>query len=87
MRTKATYTASDSENPVEISPRKERKFHLTPLGHQAVKWIKQQEAKAANDEFAFFCCGCLRVLSSCSCPMQADKLPMDDLPHITVKKA
>lgn len=70
MSRKSTRVISDSQNPVTISPRRERRLTLTPLGFQAVKWIKQQDAKAADDEFAFFCCGCLRPLANCSCPIE-----------------
>ena len=35
-----------SEQPIKIEPRQERKYNLTPLGHQAVKWIIEQERKA-----------------------------------------
>lgn len=67
MQRKTTRVISDSQ--VLPSPRRERQYTLTPLGRHAVKWIKQQEAKESDDEFAFFCCGCLRVLANCSCPI------------------
>lgn len=69
MPRKAIISSSDSQNPVNVSPRRERRLTLTPLGYQAVKWIKQQEAKESDDEFAFFCCGCLRVLAKCRCSL------------------
>jgi hypothetical protein len=66
MPSKATTTInSDSENPVEVSPRNERIYTLTPLGRAACRWIERQEK--ADEEFAYFCPGCLRVLASCSC--------------------
>jgi len=68
MPRKAIMQASDSQNQaVKVTPRNERIYALTPLGHQAVAWLKEHDP--TDDEFAFFCPGCLRPLSMCSCPM------------------
>jgi hypothetical protein len=68
MARKAIRSASDSQNPsVVIRPRSQRLFQLTPLGHQAVKWLKAQGP--LDDEYAFVCPGCLRPLANCSCPI------------------
>lgn len=68
MPRKAIMQSSDSQNQaVIISPRSERFYTLTPLGHAACRWIEQQEQ--ADEEFAFACPGCLRPLSMCSCPI------------------
>jgi hypothetical protein len=68
MASKAMTSTSDSPNQADPAPRKQRLFTLTPLGHRAVAWIKQQDTK--TDQFAFFCEGCLRPVSVCSCPMK-----------------
>lgn len=62
MAHKAIRSSSDSQNPVapSPSPRKQRKYTLTPLGHAAVQWLNQQDEKP---------------------------LPLDALPHITIKKS
>jgi hypothetical protein len=68
MPTKAMILASDSQNQaVKTTPRNERLYSLTPLGHQAVAWLKVHDP--TDEEFAFFCPGCLRPLSKCSCPI------------------
>lgn len=68
MASKAMTPPSDSQNPpVKTTPRLERLYNLTPLGHQAVKWLKEHDP--TDEEFTFFCPGCLRPLASCSCPI------------------
>ena len=60
-------TPSDSPNQAAFpSPRKEGPFALTVTGWQAGKLLN---ADPKDDEFAYFCPGCLRVLASCSCPI------------------
>lgn len=68
MAAKATtMMSSDSLNPVAPLPsRRKRTLTLTLTGYQAAKLIT---ADLQDDEFAFFCPGCLRVLSMCSCPI------------------
>lgn len=56
------------EQPIKIKDRAQRKLALTPLGHQAVKWIKASWPDDGN--FTPFCPGCLRPVSKCSCPME-----------------
>lgn len=68
MPRKAIMQASDSQNQaVNVHPRNERIYNLTPLGHKAVAWLKEHDP--TDEEFAFFCPGCLRPLSMCSCPI------------------
>ena len=67
MPRKAITQSSDSQNQVKVSPRSERIYNLTPLGHKAVAWLKEHDP--TDEEFAFFCPGCLRPLSMCSCPV------------------
>lgn len=63
MPTKAMSSGTDSQNPITLPhARNERLYTLTSLGHQAVKWLIDQDLQAAK------------------------KLPMDDLPHINIKK-
>lgn len=67
MRYKAIMQASDSQNQVALpAPRREGTLTLTLTGYQAAKLV---DADPQDDEFAFFCPGCLRVLSMCSCPI------------------
>ena len=68
MARKAIMQASDSQNQaVQVNPRNERIYSLTPLGRAACRWIEQQEQ--LSDEFSYFCPGCLRPISECSCPV------------------
>lgn len=68
MRKNAMTKTSDSQNQaVQVQPRNERIYRLTPLGRAACRWIEQQEK--ASDECAYFCPGCLRPISNCSCPI------------------
>jgi hypothetical protein len=67
MPRKAITQTSDSLNQaVMIEPPKQRKYTLTVTGWQAGKLLN---ASKPDDEFAYFCPGCLRVLASCSCPI------------------
>lgn len=64
MPAKAMSSATDSHNQAPLPhTRNERLYTLTPLGHQAVKWLINQELQAVK------------------------KLPMDDLPHVDIKKS
>jgi len=69
MPSNAMITSSDSQNPAESlpSPRREGSLTLTVTGYQAAKLLN---GDPDDDEFAFFCPGCLRVLSMCSCPIE-----------------
>lgn len=33
--------------PLDIKPREQRKYNLTPLGHEACRWFDQQEKASA----------------------------------------
>lgn len=64
MASKAMSSTTDSQNQSALPhTRNERLYTLTPLGHQAVKWLINQELQAVK------------------------KLPLDDLPHIDIKKS
>lgn len=67
MASKAMTLASDSSNPPALpAPRVEGSLTLTLSGWQAAKLV---DADPDDDEYAFFCPGCLRVLAMCSCPI------------------
>lgn len=70
MARKAIRSASDSQNPVEPLPsprRRDGSLTFTVTGWQAGKLLNSDPN---DDEWAFFCPGCLRVLSVCSCPVE-----------------
>lgn len=67
MPTKAMNFVPDSQNQSTLpAPRRQGSLTLTLTGYQAVKLLN---ADPDDDEFAYFCPGCLRVLASCSCPI------------------
>lgn len=69
MQKKSTRVICDSQGSPEcpaLSPRREGFLTLTLTGFQAAKLLK---ADPDDDQFAYFCPGCLRPLSMCSCPI------------------
>lgn len=68
MPRKAIMQPSDSLNQAVLPlPRREGSLTLTLTGYQAAKLLNGTPDE--DDEFAFFCPGCLRPLSMCSCPI------------------
>jgi hypothetical protein len=67
MPTKAMILSSNSQNSDAVPPpRQEGRLTLTLTGYQAGKLLN---ADPNDDQFAYFCPGCLRPLSMCSCPI------------------
>lgn len=65
MPSNAMTQYSDSQNPtepLEYGPDDRPALLLTSAAYVALS--------DSEDEFAFFCPGCLRVLAECSCPVE-----------------
>lgn len=67
MASKSTRVICNSQASSEPlpPPRREGSMTLTITGWQAGKLLNSDPN---DDEWAFFCPGCLRVLAMCSCP-------------------
>lgn len=63
--TRVICNSQASSEPLPL-PRREGSMTLTITGWQAGKLLNGDKD---DDEFAYFCPGCLRVLSMCSCPI------------------
>lgn len=65
MASKAITQASDSQNPLDLpvyGPDDRPALLLTSAAYVALS--------DKDDEYAYFCPGCLRVLANCSCPVE-----------------